>query len=136
MNADFTIIFGGFTFGNRFVRQVRQLQHERIARGFNFAGLLVERGNAVAQLTRLRLFRLGLGGFLLSHQRADFLRDAVALRFERFDLRQDFPALLVELEQFINPGFIPRPARGEPLPDKIRLLANQFDVEHRGHYRN
>ena len=58
--------------------------------------------------------------------------DAVALRFERFDFRQNFPPLLVELEQFINLCFIPCPARGEPLAHKIRLFANQFDVEHVG----
>ena len=131
MNPDDRIVLRAFANIDRFVRQVWQLQHEGVARGLNFAGLLVERGNAVAQLARLRLFRLRLRGFLLSHQRADFLGNAIALRFQRFNFRQNFPPRFVELEHFINQGFIPCPARRQTPTHKIRFLANQFDVEHR-----
>jgi hypothetical protein len=72
----------------------------------------------------------------LPHQRADFFGDAIAPGFERFDFRQNFPSPLVELEQFLNPDLIPRPAGGEPLPNPIRFLANQSDVEHRRNLRN
>jgi hypothetical protein len=53
------------------------------------------------------------------------------LGFERFDLCKQLAALFVEFEQLVNVSFIPCPARGEALADKIRLVANQFYVKHR-----
>ena len=49
----------------------------------------------VAQVAGFLLLRLGLGGLLLPHQRADFLGHAVALGLERFDLAQQLAPLLV-----------------------------------------
>ena len=91
--------------GDRFVRQVGQLQHQGVARGLGLGGLLVQRGDFFAQFAGFGFFGLGLGDFLLAHQRADFLGDAVALGFERFDFGQRFAALLVQLEQFVNLSF-------------------------------
>jgi hypothetical protein len=34
------------------------------------------------------------------------------------------------MKHFLNEFFVPCPARGEALTDKIRLVTNQFDVEH------
>ena len=107
-----------------------------ISRRLDFQRLLVQRGDTVTQLAHLRLLRLGLGGFLLSHQRADFLRRPVTPGLERFNLCEQLPPLLVELEQLVNASFIPCPARGKACARKIRLIANQFNIEHWRNYRN
>jgi hypothetical protein len=52
------------------------------------------------------------------------------VRLERFHFRQNFPPLLVKFKQFVNFCFVPCPARGEALADKIGFFADQFDVEH------
>ena len=130
MNAHFAIVFRRFANDDRFVRQVGQLQHQRVARGFAFGNLLFKRGNFFAQIFRLGFFRFGLGEFLLAHERADFLADAVALGFQRFHFGQGFPALFVELEQFVNFRLVPCPARGEARADEIGFFADQFNVEH------
>ena len=69
--------------------------------------------------------------FLLAHQRADFLGRAVALGLERFNLGECLASYFVGPENSDNISFIPCPARGESLADKVRLVANQFNVEHR-----
>ena len=97
------------------MRQIRQTQHQLIPRRPGFQRLLVQRGDTVTQLAHLRLLRLSLGGFLLSHQCADFLRRPISPGFERLDLREQLPPLLVELEQLVNASFIPCPARGKAL---------------------
>ncbi len=48
-----------------------------------------------------------------------------------FNLGKQLAPLLIKFEQLVNVNFIPCPARGETLADKIRLIANQFNVEHR-----
>ena len=99
------------------MRQVGQLQHQVTARRLDLRRLLVQRGDAVAQFARFRFFCLGFGGFLLAHQRADFLGCPIALGFKRFDLGEQLAPLLVEFEQLVNVNFIPCPARGEALAD-------------------
>ena len=106
------------------MRQIRQSQHQRIARRLGFGRRLVQRGDFVAQIARLGLFRLRLGEFFLAHERADFLANAVAQGFERFHFRQGFPALLVQLEEFVNLHLVPCPARGEALADEIGFFAD------------
>jgi len=131
MNPNHRIVFRCPADLYGFMRQVGQLQHQLTARRIALRRLPVQCGDAITQIARFRLFRLSFGGFLLAHQRADFLRRAVALGLEHFDLGQELASLLVEFEQFVNVSFIPCPARGESLADKIRLVANQFNVEHR-----
>jgi hypothetical protein len=96
VDAHFGIVLGVLPSGDGFVRQIRQLQHQRIARRLGLGRLFVERGDFLAQIFRLGLFGLGLGEFFLAHERADFLAHAVALGFERFHFGQGFPALFVE----------------------------------------
>jgi len=107
--AHHRIVLGRLANFHRFMRQVRQAQHQLIPRRLALCRLLVQCGDAVAQLARFRLLRLGLGGFLLAHQCADFLRHVVALGFERFDLCKQLAALFVEFEQLVNVSFIPCP---------------------------
>jgi hypothetical protein len=61
---------------------------------------------------------------------ADFLADAIAEGLERLDFSEEFAALLVELEEFVNFRLIPCPTRGEALAYKIGVFADQFDVKH------
>ena len=122
VNADYGIVFGGFAERDRFMRQIGQLQHQRVARRFGFGGLLVERGDFFAQILGLGFFGLGLGEFFLAHQRADFLAHAVAQGFERFHFGQGFAALFVQLEQFVNFGLVPCPARGQALSGQNRFF--------------
>ena len=135
-SSDDRIVFRGLSDLHRLMRQIRQLQHQRIERCIRLRQLLVERGNSVAEIPGFRLLRFGLGGFLLPHQGADFLRHPVALRLERLDFRQDFPPLLVESEQFVNFGLIPCPARRQARTHKIGFFTDQFDVEHERNLRN
>ena len=46
-------------------------------------------------------------------------------------VRRVIATLLIELEQFIHPRFVVSTARGQSLPHEIRLLTNQFNIEHR-----
>ena len=101
-----------------------------LARNLNGFRFLVQRSDAVAQLTRLGFLGLGLGGLLLAHQGADFLRRAVALGLESFDLGEQFAPVFIQFEQPVNVGFVPCPACGKTLAHKIGLVADQFDVEH------
>ena len=116
---------------HRLVGQIRQPQHQLIPRRFRFRRLLVQRRDAVAQVAGLLLLSLCLRDLLLAHQRADLFRHALALGLKRFDLAQQLAPLLVQLQQFVNAGLIPCPARRQALAHKIRPFTNQFDVEHR-----
>ncbi len=118
------------------MRQVGQLQHQGIAGGVRLGRLLVERGDFFAQVLGLRFFGLGLGEFFLAHERANFLAHAVAQGLERFHFGQEFPALFIQLEQFVNLRLVPCPARGEARADEIGFFADQFDVEHAANLRN
>jgi len=109
MNPHHRIVRRRFANLHRFMRQIRQTQHQLISRHPNFQRLLVQRCDTVTQLAHLRLLRFSLGGFLLPHQRTDFLRCPISPGFERFDLREQFPPLIVELEQLVNASFIPCP---------------------------
>jgi hypothetical protein len=46
-------------------------------------------------------------------------------------MSERFTPQFVSMKNSINQNFIPCPARGESLADKVRLVANQFNVEHR-----
>jgi hypothetical protein len=46
------------------------------------------------------------------------------LGLERFDLGECFSSYFIGPENSVNVGFIPCPARGKALADKIRLVAN------------
>src|SRR5215831_1054634 len=94
-------------------------------------GFLVQLRDAIPQIARLFLFRFGLRRLFLSHKGPNLLRYSIALCFQRFDLSEQLSPLLIESNYLIDPGLISSPAGGETLTNKIRLLANQFDVEHR-----
>ena len=81
MHAHFGIVFRCFADDDRFMWQIRQLQHERIAGDFDFRRRFVERRDFLAKIFGLRLFSFRLSQFLLAHQRADFLRHLVAFGF-------------------------------------------------------
>jgi hypothetical protein len=53
------------------------------------------------------------------------------LRLNRFDLREKFATLLIELKQLIYVRLVPCPAEGEALAHKIGPFTDQFDVKHR-----
>jgi hypothetical protein len=113
------------------VRQIRQPQHQLVAGRLRIRRLLVQFRDPVAQVAGLLLLRLGLGGLLLAHERADLLGHPLALGLERFDLAQQLASQLVALEHLVDVGLIPCPARRQPLAHEIRAFANQFDIEHR-----
>ena len=131
MHPHHRVILRALAHRHRLVRQIRQPQHQLVPRRLRFRRLLVQLRDPVAQVAGFLLLRLGLRDFLLAHQRADFFGHALALGLERFDLAQQLAPLLVQLEQLVNAGLIPCPARRQALAHKIRPFTNQFDVEHR-----
>ena len=129
------IFLGAFSHGNGLVRQVRHLQHQPVAVGIAIGNFFVELSDAIAEFARFLFPGFGFLYFFLPHQGADFLGHFVALRFKRFDFGEEFATLLVRLQDFLNERFVPCPAGGEALTYKIRLLANQFNVQHARHYK-
>ena len=113
------------------MRQIRQPQHQLVPGRLRLRRLFIQRRDPVAQVAGFLLLGLGLGEFLLAHERADLLGHALALGLERFDLAQQLAPQLVAREHLVNAGLIPCPARRQALAHEIRLFANQFDVEHR-----
>ncbi len=61
---------------------------------------------------------------LPANQRADLLRDPVALRFQRLDLGQEFAAPLVQGQRLVDFGFVTGAARSQALSDDLRLFAD------------
>ena len=114
------------------MREVRQSKQNLVPRLFRCRNCLVQFGDLVADLPRFSLLGFGFGRLLLRHQKTDFLRDAIPLRLQAFDFREQFATPIVQLQKRINFNLIPCPAAGQSFPDKIRLFANQFDVQHRG----
>ena len=113
--------------------EIGQAQQQLVAPGLGGGGLFVEFGDFVAQVAGFLFFSFGLGGLLLAHQRADFLGNAVALGLEGLDFREQFAALLVVLQQIVNPGFSSPPPRvARRWRTLVRMFAHEFDVEHRG----
>ena len=101
-----------------------------------FRRLLVQFGDPVAQFARLRFLRLGLGGFLLRHQRADLLGNAIARGLEFFDFGQAFAAVLVELEHLVNFRLVPalrvaRRWRTKSVFSRINLISSIAAIKKR-----
>src|SRR5208282_3557293 len=71
-----------------------------------------------------------LGNFFLAHQCADFFGNAVSLGLQSLHFRQQFAPLLIQLDYFLNPHFIPCPARRQALPHHVGLFTNHFNVKH------
>jgi|GEM_PF-6297824 len=81
MHAHDGIVLGAAAPRHRFVRQVGHAQHELPPRLVNLASLAVQGGNAVAQRPGLLFPGLGFRQLFLSHQRPNFLGNAIALSF-------------------------------------------------------
>lgn len=118
------------------MRQVRQAQQNLIARGLDFRHLPVQLGDPMTNVFRLGFLRLGLGDFLLAHERADLLGDTVAPRLQLLHFGQPLAPLLVERERLGDFRLVAGPARGETFVDEIGLFPDDFDVEHGRDYRN
>ena len=113
------------------MRQIRQLQEQGVPPLRRLRGFLVQCRDPRAQVARFGLFRLGFGGFLLGHQRADLLGDGIARGLEFFHLGQALAPPLVQGQHFADLLFLMAVARGQALADKIGLFANQSNIEHR-----
>ena len=99
---------------------------------FDLGDGLVERGDAVADVAGLAFLGLGLGQFLLAHERADLLGDCVALRLELLDLGQRRAAAVVKGEDLGDLRLIAGMAGGEAFLHEVGFVPEQLDVEHVG----
>ena len=119
-----------FVFADRrgFGRNVRDREDELVERRL---GLLVQIGVVGDLLFELRDLCFGCFCLFLlafAHERSDALRNGVALRKQRFLLRDRAAAIFVELQEALR---IPREiAAFHGLVHKIDVFADESDVEH------
>src|SRR5256885_7397686 len=102
-----------------------------VARGFGFGYLTVQFRNLVTNFPGLVFFGFGFVGFFLGEENANFFGEAIPFSFQPFNFANGLTAFFVESENFGHLGFIPCPARRQPLTDHLRLLPNQLNVKHR-----
>ena len=124
--AQLDVVVFALALGDRRVRQVRELERERLEPRVDRPELRVEPLDALADLAHARLF--GAGVLAAALGLADQLGGLVAEGFEVFALADEPTALGVELDQLrdeVRAAF-----DGEPTAHRIGLLADQPDVKH------
>ena len=117
-------------YGSRFVWQVRHPVQEFLKLGFGLPKGLVLAADLIADLPHFGNRSFGrFSRFLLF---SNFSRSLVAFGLEFFDFPDYLTALLVELE---NPVDVTLLVLVEsPLPDPVRLLPNESDIQHKSLY--
>ena len=133
--AKFHVVLLAGTGRDAGVREVGQAQQNVAQLGVGLGGLAVQRGNLVADVAHLGFFGLGLVGFFLAHERANFLRGGVAPGLEILDGGDGFTALGVKPHDVVHLGGKFLPARGEPFADVVGVVPKQSDIQHGRQYR-
>jgi hypothetical protein len=112
------------------VRHVRHAQEEIVLLGFQIRELAIDFGDLLADDLHLcRLFRRVAA---LAFHRPDLLAHPVALAFERLAFLETLAAPLVEQEHLSDEGIVPRVATAQTFPEKVGIIADFADIEHRG----
>ena len=122
--ADGFVVVLAVAVGNGSVDQVGDGRNERGEVFIDLADAFVQGGDLFAHDAHGLDFGLALGGVLAL---ADFLRDGVALGFERLDAGEQGAALGVQFENPVDHGGVAAPA-GEGLADDFGGLADQVDI--------
>ena len=110
------------------MRQVRNAEQVFLQAGLEVADLDILLRDQVAKFTHRLLGRGGILALALEH--ADFLRHHIALVLEGFHLRHHFPAQGVIRHHGVQ-EFQARAAGLQPLPNRVLVIPNQFDIQHK-----
>src|SRR5205085_8677306 len=121
------VLLGAFADRHRFVRQVGNAAEEILEAGLELGELLF---GALEELLQLLALRQQLAHVLAARLRlADVLRDLVARGLRLLDRGLQVLARLLEAPERVDVER-PWPARGEAARDRLRILAQQLDVDH------
>ena len=88
------------------MRHVGKRQQNGILSLNGFMDLLVELGDAIAQLLGLQLACLSFLEFFLPHQGADFLGRRLSLGLQLLHLGEQCTSLCIQLQQLIHLGIL------------------------------
>ena len=130
--ANLRVLLRRLANGHAGVRQIRQANQDGVARRLDLLLLRIKFADAVADRFRLGLLGFGLGELLLSHERANLFRDAIARGFELLDFPEQFSPLFIKREHFRNFRVIAGMAHRETFTNQISVFPDQPDIEHRG----
>ena len=114
--------------GHRGMRQVRQLDEQRLQPGVSVLDLSIERLDPLADVTHAGHGRLG--AFAPPLGLADGFRGAVALGLELFRLREEPATRGIGLHHGAERDHLP--TQRQRALDFLRPLANQSQIQHRG----
>ena len=133
--ANFHVVFLAVADRHVGVREVGQAQEDFAQFGVGLGGLVVQRGNLVADVAQFGFFGLGLVSLFLAHKRTDFLGGGVASGLELLDCGDGLAALRVESHDVAHLGGKLFPAGGEAFPDVVGVVSNLSDIQHGRQYR-
>ena len=116
--------------GGRGVAQVRHAHEQRLQRVVGLGAGGAGRFQLLVDLAHLLLGGLGLVLLALAHEGADLLGDTVALGLEGLFLGDDLATLHIEGSELLR--IERRMAVPHGLGHFIKMVANVFDIQHRG----
>jgi len=126
--SDHRVIRGRFSHGSVRVREIRNIEQQIALPFFREIGLADELGDLITNLPHLFFERGAI--FAPATRAPDFFAQSFPIRIALLEGSFHFSPLRIDLQYFIDAGFIAAATGREPALDEVGLFTNQTDIEH------